>query len=87
MAFQIQDYILSVGIKTTYNNWDVDLSSTLGRNRIDYYINDSFNQSYGVSSPSNFYNGAHQFSHVVNNLDIVRSFEDWGIENFTLWIF
>ena len=83
MAPQIQDYTLSVGVKTTYNNWDVDLSSTLGRNRIDYYTNDSFNQSYGASSPSNFYNGAHQFSHVVNNLDIVRSFEDWGIENFT----
>ena len=84
MAPQIQDYTLSVGIKTTYNNWDVDLSSTLGSNRIDYYINDSFNRSYGASSPSNFYNGAHQFSHVVNNFDIVRSFEDWGIENFTL---
>ena len=84
MAPQIQDYTLSVGVKTTYNNWDIDLSSTLGRNRIDYYINDSFNKSYGASSPSNFYAGAHQFSHVVNNLDIVRSFEDWGIENFTL---
>ncbi|MBQ4913861.1 TonB-dependent receptor [Maribacter sp. MMG018] len=75
MSPQIRDYTLAVGLKTTYNNWDVDLSSTMGQNRIDYYITNSFNQSFAGGSPSDFYNGAHQFSHVVNNLDIVRVFE------------
>ncbi|UGU17424.1 TonB-dependent receptor [Sinomicrobium kalidii] len=84
MSPQINDYTLSLGLKTTYNGWDFDLSSTLGRNRIDYYITNSFNQSYGASSPSDFFNGAHQFSHVVNNLDIVRTFEDIGIEALTV---
>ena len=75
MSPQIQDYTFSLGLKTTYNNWNFDLSSTLGRNRIDYYITNSFNQSFGASSPSDFYNGAHQFGHVVNNLDVVRTFD------------
>jgi len=84
MAPQINDYTVALGLKTTFNKWDFDLSSTMGRNRIDYYIKNSFNQSFGANSPSNFYNGAHQFSHVVNNLDIVRSFEDTGIDALTV---
>ncbi|MGB7395640.1 MAG: TonB-dependent receptor [Pricia sp.] len=84
MAPQIGDHTFALGLRTTYNEWNFDLSSTLGKNRIDYYINNSFNQSFGGSSPSDFYNGAHQFSHVVNNLDVVRTFEDIGIDAFTL---
>lgn len=75
MSPQIIDNTLSIGIKTVYNDWNFDLSSTTGKNRIDYYITNSFNQSYGGSSPSDFYNGAHQFSHIVNNLDVLRTFE------------
>ena len=80
MAPQIRDHTFSLGIRTTHNEWNFDLSSTLGKNRIDYYINDSFNQSFAGASPSNFYNGAHQFSHVVNNLDVNRTFYDTGLE-------
>ena len=75
MSPQIIDNTLSIGIKTVYNDWNFDLSSTTGKNRIDYYITNSFNQSYSGSSPSDFYNGAHQFSHIVNNLDVFRTFE------------
>lgn len=84
MAPQISDHTFSLGLKTTFHEWNFDLSSTLGKNRIDYYIKNSFNQSFGASSPSNFYNGAHQFSHVVNNLDVVRTFEDTGINSLTI---
>lgn len=84
MAPRINDYTLALGLRTTFNKWDFDLSSTMGQNRIDYYIENSFNQSFGASSPSDFYNGAHQFSHVVNNLDIVRTFEDTGLNSLTL---
>lgn len=84
MSPQISDHTFSLGLKTTYNHWNFDLSSTLGKNRIDYYITDSFNQSYGASSPSNFYNGAHEFSHLVNNLDVVRNFEETGINNLSI---
>lgn len=80
MAPQIRDHTFSLGLRTTHNEWNFDLSSTLGKNRIDYYIEDSFNQSFAGASPSDFYNGAHQFSHVVNNLDVNRTFYDAGLE-------
>jgi iron complex outermembrane receptor protein len=75
MSPQIKDNTFALGIKTVYNGWNLDLSTTTGKNRIDYYITNSFNQSYGASSPSDFYNGAHQFSHVVNNLDLFKVYE------------
>jgi iron complex outermembrane receptor protein len=75
MSPQIKDNTFSLGIKTVFNGWNFDLSTTTGKNRIDYYITNSFNQSYGASSPSDFYNGAHQFSHVVNNLDLFKVYE------------
>jgi len=75
MSPQIKDNTFALGIKTVYNGWNFDLSTTTGKNRIDYYITNSFNQSYGASSPSDFYNGAHQFSHVVNNLDLFKVYE------------
>ena len=84
MSPQIKDNTFALGLKTVYNDWNFDLSTTMGKNRIDYYITNSFNQSFGASSPSDFYNGAHQFSHVVNNLDIVRTFENTGIDALTV---
>jgi iron complex outermembrane receptor protein len=84
MAPQIQDNTFALGLRSEFNDWNFDLSSTLGKNRIDYYIINSFNQSFAGASPSNFYNGAHEFSHIVNNVDISRAFEPEGIDRLTL---
>lgn len=75
MAPQIGDNSLTAGIKTVRKGWNFDISSTFGKNRIDYFIVNSFNQSFAGSSPTDFYNGAHQFSHVVNNVDVSKTFE------------
>lgn len=75
MAPQISDHSITAGLRTLRNEWNFDISSTIGQNRIDYFIVNSFNQSFAGSSPSDFYNGAHQFSHIVNNIDISRTFE------------
>ncbi|MBK6264016.1 TonB-dependent receptor [Marivirga sp. S37H4] len=84
MAPQILDNTFSLGFRSDFNDWNFDLSSTLGKNRIDYYIINSFNQSFAGTSPSNFYNGAHEFSHIVNNLDVSRAFKPAGIKALTL---
>ncbi len=86
MAPKIEDNTLSAGIRTTYLDWDIDFSSTYGRNKIAYYIVNSFNQSLGAESPKDFYNGTHAFSHLVNNLDAVRTFSPDKIESLTLSI-
>ncbi|MEL6945700.1 MAG: TonB-dependent receptor, partial [Bacteroidota bacterium] len=75
MAPQIGDHSFTAGLRTVRKGWNFDVSSTIGQNRIDYFIVNSFNQSFAGSSPSDFYNGAHQFSHVVNNIDLSRTFE------------
>jgi len=75
MAPQIGDYSGTAGLRTVRGGWNFDVSTTIGQNRIDYFINNSFNQSYGGSSPSDFYSGAHQFGHVVNNIDVSKTFE------------
>ncbi|MEQ9413833.1 MAG: TonB-dependent receptor, partial [Cyclobacteriaceae bacterium] len=84
IAPEIKDQTLTLGLKTTFDDWDFDFSTTLGRSRIDYFINNSFNQSYGAASPSNFYNGAHQFSHFLNNVDIIKTFRPIGIRSITV---
>ncbi|MGK0391361.1 MAG: iron complex outermembrane receptor protein [Maribacter sp.] len=75
MSPQIGDYSITAGLRTVQREWNFDISSTMGQSRIDYFITNSFNQSYAGSSPSDFYSGAHQFGHVVNNLDVSKSFE------------
>lgn len=79
MAPVINDYTFALGYRMKHNEWNFDLSTTFGGNLLNYYINNSFNAGYGPSSPSNFYNGAHKFQHVVNNIDVARTFRP---ENF-----
>jgi len=84
MSPKIEDNTLAIGLKTTFKGWDIDISTTGGRNKIDYYITNSFNQSLGVNSPKDFYNGAHSFSHIVNNIDAVQTFKPSYLEALTL---
>lgn len=84
MAPQIEDNTLAIGLKTTFRDWDIDISTTGGRNKIEYYTINSFNQSLGANSPKDFYNGTHSFSHLVNNLDAVRTFKPSKIEALTI---
>ena len=83
MAPQIGDHTFTLGLRTIQNGWNMDISSTIGQNRIDYFIVNSFNQSFAGSSPRDFYNGAHQFSHVVNNVDISKTFATAGSTEIT----
>jgi len=84
MSPKIEDNTLAIGLRTTFKGWDIDISTTGGRNKIDYYITNSFNQSLGVNSPRDFYNGAHVFSHVVNNIDAVQTFKPSHLKALTL---
>lgn len=84
MAPEIRDNTFCLGLTSTYNEWNFDISSTLGKNRIDYFIINSFNQSFAGASPSDFYNGAHEFSHIVNNVNISRSFKPEALEAITI---
>ena len=55
--------------------WDWDLSSSWGRNDVNYHNDDSLNASFGPASKTNFDNGEAIFSQWTNNLDITRAFD------------
>ena len=55
--------------------WDWDLSTSYGRNDVNYHNDDSLNASFGPASPTNIDNGEAIFSQWTNNLDINRSFD------------
>ncbi|MFK7983019.1 MAG: TonB-dependent receptor plug domain-containing protein, partial [Saprospiraceae bacterium] len=74
MAPKIIDHTLSLGLRHSIEDWKMDFSTTFGNNKIDYFIENSFNQSLGANSPQNFYNGTHSFKHLVNNIDITKTF-------------
>jgi iron complex outermembrane receptor protein len=84
MAPDISDYTFALGYRMKHNDWNFDFSSTFGGNMLNYYINNSFNAAYGPSSPSNFFNGSHQFRHTVNNIDISRTFRPENLYALTL---
>ncbi|MEL6943131.1 MAG: TonB-dependent receptor, partial [Bacteroidota bacterium] len=81
MAPIINDQSISLGLEHVWQGWKMDLSTSFGGNRIDYYIKNSFNQSLGSASPKDFYNGAHQFRHLVNNLDVNKTLHPTSVES------
>jgi len=61
--------------------WDWDLSTSYGRNDVNYHNDDSLNASFGPSSPTDIDNGEAIFSQWTNNLDINRSFDTGLFDN------
>ena len=53
----IQDDAIVVGFKGSKNNWDIDFSHSIGKNSLDYTVNNSNNASLGIASPRTFYSG------------------------------
>jgi len=84
MAPKIADQSFSMGLRHIYDDWHIDISTTLGNNEINYFIKNSFNQSLGKESPRDFYNGAHTFKHLVNNVDVHKTFYPNTIESLVI---
>lgn len=86
----IQDISLSAGIKgVTKNDWNWDLSNTIGRNDFHYFGDKTFNASnIGKSTPNHFDDGGFNFLQNTTNLDFNKSFKTvaeglnigWGAE-------
>ncbi len=72
----IQDDVITGGIKGVKNNWNVDFSHSIAVNRLDYTVNNSNNASLGITSPKTFYTGGFLYQQNATNLDLSRTF-DW----------
>ncbi|WP_010182667.1 TonB-dependent receptor [Aquimarina agarilytica] len=68
----IQDDAITIGIKGKKEAWNVDFSHTIGKNILDYTVNNSNNASLGEVSPKTFYAGGFIYSQNVTNLDFSK---------------
>lgn len=67
-----RDYSFAAGIRGTLGqNLDWDFSTSVGSNRIDYWLKESINLSLGSRSPTQFENGGREQREQTVNLDLV----------------
>lgn len=85
---RIKDHINSAGLKMDLGEgWNADASITLGRNSVDYTVNNSVNRNYladNGTSPRTFNPGGYSLSNVIGNLDFSKSFSDMVSGSFGL---
>lgn len=77
------DYNATFGLRSKKNDWNYDVSYTLGFNSQDYTVFNSHNRSdikdanganvYRENSPLNFKPGGTKFSHNIGNIDISKA--------------
>ncbi|HEX2779113.1 MAG TPA: TonB-dependent receptor, partial [Gemmatimonadaceae bacterium] len=70
---RIWDLSAVIGAKSTWNDWNWDLSTLYGGNRFRYDVTNSDNASLGNASPMDFYAGTMIFSQQTTNFDVSRT--------------
>ena len=71
---EVQDLSFGGGLKGKASNWNYDLSTTYGTNRLDYRTSNSINVTLGTASPTAFYDGRLEFNQWTTNLDVSTTF-------------
>lgn len=70
-----KDINSAIGIKGGLgNDWNLDVSASYGRNKIDFRTKNTANYSYGADSPHSFYDGALIYDQLVGNVDVDKTF-------------
>ena len=71
----IDDRAATVGAKTSWRNWNVDISNTYGFNKFQFFVKHSLNRSLGALSQRDFENGGFQLGQNVTNLNFTRNYK------------
>ncbi|ACG78781.1 TonB-dependent receptor [Phenylobacterium zucineum HLK1] len=69
------DGALAIGLRGDLNDWNWNLSSSLGENRAPQDMLESLNASLGPTTQTDFYIGALSAREWVNSLDVTRRFD------------
>ena len=72
------DFQLTGGLRGEAGGWNIDLSSTYGRNYAKNGADNTLNASLGSSSPTEFKTFSSAFDQWTNNLDLTRRVEFGG---------
>ena len=66
------------------NDWNMDVSASYGRNRIDFRTTHTANYSYGADTQHDFYDGALIYDQLVGNVDVDKTFDVFQSLNLAL---
>ncbi|WP_299123605.1 TonB-dependent receptor [uncultured Tenacibaculum sp.] len=70
----ISDKSMSIGIKTSFKNWNIDINNTYGSNNFHYTIKETLNATLQANSPTEFDAGGHQLMQNTTSIDFSRYF-------------
>ncbi|MBF9142837.1 TonB-dependent receptor [Hymenobacter properus] len=73
---RIHDGGAVAGLDLKLGRWDLDLSQSLGTNRMRYDLSNTLNPSMGAASPTTFEAGGLQFTQAVTNVAANRLFDN-----------
>ncbi|MDO7851015.1 TonB-dependent receptor [Hymenobacter convexus] len=73
---RINDGAAVLGLDLKLGRWDLDLSQSLGTNRMRYDLSNTLNPSLGAASPTSFEAGGLQFTQAVTNATASRLFDN-----------
>jgi iron complex outermembrane receptor protein len=78
---EIRDFSAGFGYRHLIRDWSLDLSSSLGSNRMEYVISNTLNASMATLnagiSPAEFDAGGFEFTQQTTNFDVSRFFRGW----------
>lgn len=77
-TLQETDFQFTGGLRGEVSGWNIDLSSTYGRNYAKNGADNTLNASLGASSPTEFKTFSSAFDQWTNNLDLTRRYELGG---------
>lgn len=72
------DFQTTAGARWEAAGWNLDLSTTYGRNRVDHGSSNTLNASLGPTSPTEFHTFRSTFEQWTTNLDFSREVEVFG---------
>ena len=72
---RIHDGAAVLGLDLKLAGWDLDLSQSIGTNRMRYDLGNTLNPSMGAASPTTFDAGGLQFTQAVSSLALSRLFD------------
>lgn len=78
------DYQTTAGAKWLAAGWNLDLSTTYGRNRVEHGSSNTLNASLGPASPTSFHTFTSSFEQWTTNLDVSRQFQVLGGRDLTV---
>ena len=72
----ISDKSFSIGAKSKFHNWTMDVNNTIGSNKFHFYVDETLNASLLEKSPTHFDAGGFQLLQNTTNINMSRLYND-----------